>query len=130
MENKLLGYTTYRTEYHIVWNTKYRRPVLNDVRKAYLAELFPKIPAIIPGCELIEYNIVANHVHMVLAIPPKYSVSEIVGKLKGITSSRLRKRFTRLKEVYRKDDTVWSPGYFVSTIGVSEEKILSYVRNQ
>jgi putative transposase len=130
MENRYLGHTTYRTEYHISWLTKYRRPVLNTTRKEYLSKWFPIILAMFPGSEIMEYNILPDHVHIVMVIPPKYSVSEVVGRLKGIASSHLRNRFPKLAEVYRKDKSVWSPGYFVSTVGVSEKKIIEYVRNQ
>jgi putative transposase len=117
MRKRLSGHTAYRTEYHIVWVTKYRKPILNAVRKKYLAGLFSKILSTMPGCEVFEYNILVDHVHMVMVIPPKYAVSSVVGRIKGISSSLLRKRFPRLEEVYWKDNTMWSPGYFVSTVG-------------
>jgi putative transposase len=130
MEKRLSGHTAYRTEYHVVWVTKYRRPILNAVRREYLVGLFPKILAKMPGCEIVECNVLENHVHMVIIIPPKYSVSEVIGRIKGRTSSYLRKRFSRLAKVYGKEGTVWSPGYYVSTVGIEEDKILAYVRNQ
>jgi len=84
----------------------------------------------ITDCEIIELNILADHVHIILVIPPKYAVSDIIGKLKGITSSRMQKRFEKLKREYPGNISLWSNGYFVSTVGVPEEKIISYVRNQ
>ena len=84
----------------------------------------------LPGCEIVKYNIQAGHIHMVIVIPPKYSVSMLVGKIKGITSSELRKKFEWLKNRYWKENIVWSPGYFVSTVGIEEEKILKYVEYQ
>ena len=71
----------------------------------------------LPGCEIVKYNIQADHIHMVMVIPPKYSVSTVVGKIKGMTSSELRKKFKWLKNRYWKENIVWSPGYFVSTVG-------------
>jgi len=82
------------------------------------------------GCEIVEYNIQVEHVHMIIIIPPKYAVSDVIGRLKGQTASRLRKKFEWLEKVYWKENIVWSPGYFVSTIGVEEEKILKYVEWQ
>ena len=67
---------------------------------------------------------------MVMIIPPKYAVSTVVGKIKGITSSRIRKKFGWMKLRYSRENVVWSPGYFVSTIGVEEEIILKYVEYQ
>ena len=130
MKKRLSGHTSYKTEYHVVWVTKYHSPVLDAELKEYLAGLFPKIVAKLPGCEIVEYNILVDHIHMVIIIPPKYAVKDVVGRLKGITSSRLRKHFINLKKLYWKYNVVWSPGYFVASVGVSEGKILSYVRNQ
>jgi putative transposase len=61
---------------------------------------------------------------------PKYSVSEVIGRLKGQSASKLRKKFTWLEKVYWKENLVWSPGYFVSTIGLNEEQIIKYVKWQ
>ena len=130
MEQRLSGHTAYRTEYHIVWVTKYRLPVLNAVRRKYLSCLLPKILVKMPACEIVEYNIKPDHIHMVMVIPPKYAVKEVVGRLKGITSSRLRRKFPKLEKHYWQENVVWSPGYYVSTVGIEEDKILSYVRNQ
>jgi len=84
----------------------------------------------LPGCEIIEYNIQIDHIHMVMIIPPSYKVSEVVGRIKAQTASRLRKKFSLLSKVYLKENIVWSPGYFVSTIGLDEKSILEYVKLQ
>jgi len=81
----------------------------------------------LPDCEIVEYNIRIDHIHMVMIIPPRYAVSEVMGKLKGMTASRLRKKFSWLDKVYWKENVVWSPGYFVSTVGIDEDKILKYI---
>jgi putative transposase len=65
-----------------------------------------------------------------MIIPLRYAVSVVVGKMKGITSSELRKKFEWLKKRYWKENIVWSPGYFVSTVGIEEEKVLKYVEYQ
>ena len=83
-----------------------------------------------PGCEIENYTIQIDNIHMVMIIPPKYAVSEVIGRIKGWTGSQLRKKFAWLKEVYWKENLVWSPGYFVSTIGLDEQKILAYVEWQ
>ena len=98
--------------------------------KAYLVKLFPKVMKEIPGCEIVKYNIQVDHIHMVMIIPPKYAVSTVVGKIKGMTSSELRKKFGWMKLRYSRENVVWSPGYFVSTIGVERERILKYVEHQ
>jgi len=117
MEIRLSGHSAYRTEYHIVWVSKYRRRILNPGLRGYLRKLFPKIIRSLPGCEIIEYNIQVDHIHMVMIIPPKYKVSEVISRMKAQTASGLRKKFSWLSKVYWKENIVWSPGYFVSTIG-------------
>ena len=67
---------------------------------------------------------------MIMIIPPKYSVSDVIGQLKAQSASRLRKKFSWLAKVYWKENIVWSPGYFVSTVGIDEESILKYVQFQ
>ena len=94
MEARLSGHGLYRTEYHIVWITKYRRRILNPGITAYLSKLFPKILKSMPGCEIIEQNIQPEHIHMLMLIPPKYAVSEVVGEMKQHTAARLREKFT------------------------------------
>ena len=130
METRQSGHSVYRTEYHIVWIPKYRYRILNPGVKAYLDKLLPTIIKAIVGCEIIEYSIQPDHIHLLMIIPPKYSVSEVVGKIKGVTASRLRRRFTWLSKRYQRESVVWSPGYFVSTVGVDEDKIMRYVKWQ
>ncbi len=114
----------------MVWIPKYRHHILNPGVKAYLVKLFPKVLEQMPGCEIVKHNIQPDHIHMVMIIPPKYAVSDVVGKMKGMTSSELRKKFGWLKNRYWRENVVWSPGFFVSTIGVEEEEILRYVEHQ
>jgi putative transposase len=130
MEIRLSGHGAYRTQYHIVWITKYRRRILNPGMRGYLRKLFPKVMRSMPGCEIVEYNVQVEHVHMVMVIPPKYAVSDVIGRVKGYTSSRMRKKFSWLGKVYWKENVVWSPGYFVSTVGVNEETVIKYVKWQ
>jgi putative transposase len=130
VEIRLSGHSAYHTEYHIVWIPKYRYHVLNPGVKAYLVKLFPKVMAELPGCEIVKYSIQSDHIHMVMIIPPKYAVSAVVGKIKGMTSSQLREKFGWMKLRYSRENVVWSPGYFVSTIGVERERILKYVEYQ
>jgi len=130
MEIRLSGHSAYRIEYHIVWIPKYRRRILNPGLSGYLRKLFPKIMRSLPGCEIIEYNIQVDHIHMVIVIPPSYKVSEVAGRIKCQTASKLRKKFSWLSKVYWKENIVLSPGYFVSTIGLNEKAILKYVKWQ
>ena len=83
-----------------------------------------------PGCEIIEQNIQDDHIRMLMVVPPKYAVSDVIGEIKQFTASKLRKKFAWLDKVYWKEKVVWSPGYFVSTVGLDEEQITKYVRWQ
>ena len=130
METRLSGHGVYRTEYHVVWIPKYRRRILNPGVGGYIKRVLPKALKKMPGCEIIEMNIQVDHIHMVMIIPPKYAVSEVVGEIKQYTASKIREKFTWLENVYWKERVVWSPGYFVSTIGLNEEQIINYVRWQ
>jgi len=101
VEIRYSGHSAYRTEYHIVWIPKYRRRVLNPGVQGYLRKLFPKVMGKLPCCEIVEYSIQRDHLHVVMIIPPRYAVCEVTGKLKGITASRIKKKFLWLDKVYR-----------------------------
>ena len=79
--------------------------------------------------EIMESAFQEDHIHLVIIIPPKYSVSEIVGKIKANTSREVRKRFPWVKELYTKNE-FWSPGFFSSTVGIDEKVIKRYVQYQ
>ena len=99
MQTRLSGHGAYRTEYHIVWITKYRRRILNPGVKGYLSKLFRKVIKGIPGCEIIEQNIQVGHIHMLMVIPPKYAVSDVIGEIKQYTASKVREKFAWLEKV-------------------------------
>ena len=130
METRFSGHGAYRTEYHVVWIPKYRRRILNPGVSGYISKLFPKILREMPGVEILETNIQRDHIHAIMIIPPKYAVSEVIGRIKGRSASMLRKKFAWLGKVYWKENIVWSPGYFVSTIGIGEKQIMRYVQWQ
>ena len=71
-----------------------------------------------------------DHLHMLIVIPPKYSIAEVMGRLKSQSASRMRKFFPWLEKVYWKESLVWSPGYFVSSVGIDEATIKKYVEHQ
>ena len=83
-----------------------------------------------PGVEIQELNVQREHIHMMVVIPPKYAVSEVVGKMKAKTSSVFRERYRLFKNVYRDKAIMWSTGYFVSTVGIDEEIIKRYIKYQ
>jgi putative transposase len=130
MEIRLSGHGAYRTEYHVVWIAKYRRRILNPGVANYLRKLFLKVLRRMPGCEIVQQNIQVDYIHMVMVIPPKYAVSGVIGQIKQWTASELRKKFSFLRKVYWREAVVWSPGYFVSTVGIDEDTIIAYAKWQ
>jgi putative transposase len=83
-----------------------------------------------PGVDLKTIGFEPDHLHMLLSIPPKYSISSVMGMLKSQSASQLRKKFPWLAKVYWNENIVWSPGYFVSSVGADEETVKQYVEHQ
>ena len=83
-----------------------------------------------PGVAVETIGFDQDHLHMVMVIPPKYAIADVMGQLKSQSANHLRDRFPWLKKVYWKENIVWSPGYFVSSVGVNEQVIQNYVKNQ
>ena len=83
-----------------------------------------------PGVTVETIGFDKDHVHMVMVIPPKYSIADVMDRLKSQLASRMRKFFPWLEKVYWNENTVWSPGYFVSSVGIDEDTIHNYVEQQ
>lgn len=90
----------------------------------------PKLLRSLPGVEIETIGFDEDHLHMMMLIPPKYSISDVMGKLKSQSSLHMQKTFSWLSKVYWKENIVWSPGYFVNSVGVNEQVIANYVRQQ
>ncbi len=130
MEVVKTAHSVYCLQYHVVWVCKYRRRILNPGVCSYLRKLFPKLLRSMPGVEIETIGFDYDHLHMVMGIPPKYSIAEVMGKLKSQAASQMREQFPWLEKVYWKENIVWSPGYFVSSVGVDEATIKNYVEHQ
>jgi len=113
--------------YHIVIVPKYRKKMLFGAIKKELREILYELSKQ-KGIEIIEGHICPDHVHMVISIPPKYSVANAMGFLKGKSAIRLHQLFSRKKPLTQK--SFWSRGYFVRTVGIDRETAEEYVRNQ
>jgi len=83
-----------------------------------------------PGVSIETIGFDRDHLHMVMVIPPKYSIASVMGQMKSQSAATLRKAFPWLKKVYWNENIVWSPGYFVSSVGIDEETIKHYVEHQ
>jgi len=125
---KRQSHVVYTTKYHIVWISKYRYKVfVKGVDKYFEAILNNYLLERYPDVFVLEINTQPEHVHMLIEIPPKYGVSKVVGDIKSVTSRGLRKKFEYLR---RGDKSLWSVGYFVSTIGIHENAIREYIKYQ
>lgn len=124
------GHGIFYLKYHIVWVTKYRRRILKPGMTQYIEKLLSGLIRSMSGTSIEKIGFDLDHIYMVLLIPPKYRVSDVLAQLKSQSASRLRKKFTWLQKVYWKENVVWSPGYFVSSIGADEDTIKNYVEHQ
>jgi len=129
MEIRYSSHGAYHHQFHVVWIPKYRRKVLTGELKQYLEQGLFDIQKFHPDIEIEAFSIQIDHVHLVMVIPPKYSVSSIIGKIKSNTSREIRKRFPWLKRIYWRNE-FWSVGFFSSTVGIDEEVIKRYVEFQ
>ena len=124
-----LIHTIYECKYHIVICPKYRYRVLKDEIAEYVRQQYYRLADQKDQVEILEMNVQTDHVHMILSIPPKYSVSSIMGFLKGKTSINLFHRYEKLGKRYW-GRHFWSRGYCESTVGLDEEMIRKYVKYQ
>jgi len=115
--------------YHIVFVPKYRYRILTEVIKEVLGKDIKSICEW-SGVEIEEMNIQQDHVHMVVSIPPKILISEVMGILKGKAAIKLFQIFPKLKQKVHWENHFWARGYFVNTVGINEDLIKRYVKYQ
>lgn len=123
-----LSHTKWMCKYHIVFTPKYRRKLIYNEYRSSLAEILRKLYSY-KGVEIIEGHLMPDHVHMLLAIPPKYSVSSFMGYLKGKSALMMFDKHANLKYKFG-NRHFWSEGYYVSTVGLNEATITKYIREQ
>jgi putative transposase len=124
------SHSVFLCDYHLVWPTKYRREVLNEGVLAYLKETIKALIEFHPDLIVKEMNGEADHIHILISVPPQRSVGEVVRIIKASTARDLNKKFPHLKQVYWGTQSIWSAGYFVSTVGINESIIRRYIQNQ
>ena len=123
-----LAHTKWNCKYHIVFAPKYRRQVIYGKIKADIGQILRKLCEH-KGIEIIAANACPDHIHMLVSIPPKYSVSQIMGYLKGKSSLMIFDRHANLKYKYG-NRQFWCKGYYVDTVGRNKKAIAEYIRNQ
>ena len=123
-----LAHTTWNCKSHIVFAPKYRRKVICGKIRVDIGKIMRMLCAR-KGIEIIEAECCPDHIHMLVKIPPKYSIAEIVGYLKGKSALMIFDRHANLKYRYG-NRHFWCRGYYVDTVGKNEKKIAEYVREQ
>ena len=123
-----LAHSKWNCKYHIVFAPKYRRMVIYNELKRDIGMILRKLCEQ-KGVEIIEAEACPDHIHMLVSIPPKYSVAQIMGYLKGKSSLMIFDRHANLKYKYG-NRHFWCKGYYVDTVGKNKKKIEEYIRNQ
>lgn len=123
-----LSHTRWDCKYHLVFIPKYRRKALYGEIRQYLGEVFHDL-ARQKECRIEEGHLLIDHVHMLIRIPPKNAVSQVVGFLKGKSAIAIARTYLGRRRNFS-GQHFWARGYFVSTVGVDEELIRNYIRNQ
>ncbi len=126
---KKLSHVVYKCDYHIVWTPKYRFRVLKGVIKELVETDIRKLTEW-KSCEVLELNVQKDHVHLVISVPPKLSISQLMGLLKGKLAIKLFKSYPEIRQKPYWGNHFWARGYFVSTVGIDEDKIRRYVKYQ
>ena len=126
---KKLSHTIWHCQYHVVWTPKYRYRVLDGRIKQEVGNCIRAFSEQ-KKCEVVELNVQIDHVHLIVSIPPKLSVSSYVGMVKGRTAIRVLQRFRELRQKPYWGNHFWTKGYCVDTVGLDLEKIQAYVQYQ
>jgi len=123
-----LSHTVWECKYHVVWVPKKRRKVVYGTLRKELGTILRRLCEY-KGVGVVEGTLCADHIHMCLSIPPKYSVATVLGYLKGKSAMIIFEKYSRLKKNF-KGHSFWARGYYVSTVGLDEAKIRKYIKNQ
>lgn len=127
-EYQSLAHTKWDCKYHIVFIPKKRKKVIFGAIRRHLGAVLHEL-ADQKECKILEGHLMSDHVHMCISIPPKYSVSNVVGHIKGKSAISIARRFMGRNRNFG-GESFWARGYFVSTVGLDEEMVRSYIRHQ
>ena len=127
-KNNELAHTKWMCKYHIVFTPKYRRKIIYNQLKVDIRDILKQLCAY-KGVEILEGHLMPDHIHMLVSIPPKYSISSFMGYLKGKSALMIFDRHANLKYKFG-NRHFWSEGYYVSTVGLNEATIRKYIQEQ
>ena len=123
-----LSHVRWYCRYHVVFVPKYRKQAIFGNLRREIGKLLREL-CVERGIELVEGHAQADHVHLLLSVPPKFSVANTVGHIKGKSAIRIHRQFLRRERNFT-GFHFWARGYCVSTVGLDEENIRTYIRNQ
>jgi len=123
-----LNHTRWECKYHIIWIPKYRKKTLFGQLRQYLGQVFRDL-ARSRESEVIEGHLSPDHVHMLISIPPKYSVAQVVGYIKGKSAIHIARNYMGQRRNFT-GHQFWARGYFVSTVGRDEKTVREYIKTQ
>jgi putative transposase len=123
-----LSHSRWDCKYHLVFIPKCRKKALYGKIRKFLAPVFDEL-ASQRNCKIIEGHMVQDHVHILISIPPKYSIAEVVGYIKGKSAIAIARQFGGRQRNFN-GERFWARGYAVSTVGYEAEKIKAYIKNQ
>lgn len=127
-DDSSLSHTRWNCKYHIVFIPKYRRKEIYGKIRTDIGQILRQL-CVYKDVEIIEAHAMSDHIHMMIRIPPKISVSSFMGYLKGKSSLMIFERDANLKYKYG-NRNFWAKGYFVSTVGLNDEVVKEYIKNQ
>jgi putative transposase len=127
-EYQSLSHTRWDCKYHIVFIAKRRKKRIFGALRRHLGEIFHELAGH-KETKIVEGHLMSDHVHMCLSIPPKYSVANVVGYIKGKSAIQIARKFGGRQRNFS-GENFWARGYFVSTVGLDENMIRAYIRNQ
>ncbi len=128
MDEKSLSHTKWKCQYHIIFIPKYRRKEIYGKLRQDIGDIIRRLCEF-KSVEIIEAHACIDHIHILVSIPPKLSVSDFMGYLKGKSSLMIFERHANLKYKYGRRN-FWAKGYYVSTVGLNKETIAKYIREQ
>ena len=128
LDTNSLAHTQWECKYHIVFAPKYRRQIIYGKIRQDIGQMIRKLCEY-KGVEIIEAEACKDHIHMLVSIPPKFSVAQIMGYLKGKSSLMIFEKYANLKYKYG-NRHFWCRGYYVSTVGANKKAIQEYIKNQ
>ncbi len=125
---KSLSHSKWECKYHIIWIPKYRRKSIYKELRPYLGSIFKEL-ASRKECEIEEGHLMSDHVHILISIPPKYSVAQIVGFIKGKRAISIARTYFGRRKNFT-GQSFWARGYYVTTVGRDEEVVRNYIKHQ